>query len=170
MFQTAWLNRVQAIPDDAWPILLDTVERTGNLAGLQAALGMSAPNKLSAEVLSQALILFLRYRGVQALFPYAAYLRPDVLARQPLIAAAWSASQGDQPAAAGFLLDAQRDDLTDWDWNIWGYIAGTMRGSPAYRSLLVSVPAGGRARPLLTAAFTAQEPTLSEAGSADRAD
>lgn len=169
-FQAKWLEKVQAIPNDAWPTLIDTAKRTGNLGGLRSALAMSQPERLSAEQLSRVLIIFLRYQGIEALFPYAAYLRPDVLTHQPLIAAAWAASQGNQVAATGFLLDAQKGELTDWDWNIWGYIAGRMQGSPAYQSLLAKVPAEGRARSLLTAAFMANASALPEAELVGTAD
>ena len=156
-FQQAWLEKNRIIPIEAWPTLLDIAERTGNLAGLRMALSGIQPDTLPAEQLSGAVLQFLRDQGVQALYPYSAYLRQDVLNRQPLIGAAWAASQRNHMEAASFLIESAKGELTAWDWRIWGDIAKSLRGSSAFQILLANAPAESRARSVLDAAFMARE-------------
>jgi len=167
-FQQAWLDQMRDIPIDAWTTLLDIAERTGNLAGLRMALSKTPPDRLRAEHLSQAMLLFLRHQGRQALYPYSAYLRKDVLDRRPLIGAAWSANQSNQLDAAAFLIAAALGEMTEWDWLIWGSIAETLKGSSAYQMLLANVPAESRARSVLQSAFMGRQEQLDPSGSVDR--
>ena len=167
-FQQAWLDQMRDIPIDAWTTLLDIAERTGNLAGLRMALSKTPPDRLQADHLSQAMLLFLRYQGRQALYPYSAYLRKDVLERRPLIGAAWSANQSNQMDAAAFLIAAALGEMTEWDWLIWGSIAETLKGSSAYQMLLANVPAESRARSVLQSAFMGRQEQLDPSGSVDR--
>lgn len=153
VFQRAWLNSVRKVPDAAWPILIDSAERTGNLEGLRAAFAKSPPGALAADQLGKALLQVLRYQGIDALLPYRAYLRPDVVASQPLIGAAWAARQGDQSQAADLLLRARGSGLSEWDWNIWTQIAAGLRGSPAYPMLFAGTAGDDRAQSVLATAF-----------------
>lgn len=151
--QQAWLAKIDAVPTQAWATLINVAERTGNLGGLRTALAKAAPHAVPTADLSAALLQFLRYQGVQSLFPQAAYLRSDVLTQQPLIGAAWAAAQGKQREAARFLAASATTPLTEWDWLIWENIAASLRGSPAYQQLLTSAPETGRARQMLQRAF-----------------
>ena len=169
-FQQAWLEHMRTIPNEAWPTLLDIAERTGNLAGLRMALSRTPPDSLPADQLSAAMLQFLRYQGLQALYPYSDYLRQDVLKRQPLIGAAWAASQSNQMEAAGFLIDSAKGGMTAWDWLIWGNVADSLRGSSAYQMLLANAPAESRARSVLEPAFMAKQEPPEQMGSADRGD
>ena len=169
-FQSAWLARMEAVPDETWPILIDVAERTGNLAGLRLAMSRTSPGKLPADIQARVLLQFLRYQTVQALYPYAAYMRKDVLLAQPLIGAAWSAFQGNQSEAAVYLALAQKQEMTDWDWLIWDQLAKTMRGTPAYQILLGTVAPGSRAQSVLETAFMAKVDPSVQAGLAHIGD
>ena len=153
-FQKAWLNSTPSIPLEAWPTLIDTVERSGNLDGLRAALAKTPPDALPADLLAAVLVQFLRYQGVQSLYPQAAYLRPDVMQQQPLIGAAWAASQGNQLDAAAFLIAASKRQQSAWDWQIWGNVATSLKGTPAFQVLLANAPAESEARMKLERAVT----------------
>lgn len=154
-FQQAWLDQNGAIPTQAWPVLIDIAERTGYLVGLRTAISKTAPEALPADMISAVMLQFLRYQGRASLYPFSAYLRRDVLQQQPLIAAAWAANQSNQMNTAGFLIDAAKGEMTDWDWLIWGNIAATLKGSSAYQTLLTGAPAQSRARSVLQLGFMA---------------
>lgn len=155
-FQKAFIESLLIVPEEAWPTLVETAERTGNLAGLRLALLKTSPAALSNDQLAAVLMQFLRYQGVQSLYPLAGYLRPDVMKGQPLLGAAWAGSHGNQLEAAAFLADASKRDLTAWDWQIWGDVAKSLRGSSAYQMLLADTPPESQARSLLQAAFMGQ--------------
>lgn len=155
-FQRAWLAVNRTIPAEAWPTLVDIAERTGSLAGLRLALSKTSPDALPTELLSEVLLQFLRYQGSQSLYPYAAYMRQDVLQLQPLIGAAWAAGQSNQIEAAALLIKAAKTEMTEWDWLIWGDVANSLKGSSAYQTLLANAPIESRARSVLESAFMAK--------------
>lgn len=169
-FQQAWLEKIPTVPSEAWPTLLDIAERTGNLAGLRIALSKTPADALPTAQLSKALLQFLRYQGVQALYPFSEYLRKDVLKDQPLIGAAWAAGQSNQIEAAAFLIESAKGEMTDWDWMIWGNIAKSLQGSSAYQILLANAPAESRARSVLLSAFMAKREQPEQAVSEERGD
>lgn len=166
-FQQAWLIGMRFIPLEAWPTLIDIAERTGNLAGLRIALSKTAPAALPADQLSAVMMLFLRYQGVNSLYPQSAYLRPDVIQLKPLIGAAWAASHNNQMAAAGLLIDASKRQLSAWDWQIWGNVASSLKGTAAYGMLLADAPAKSQMRSVLEAAVMGRPDQL---GSVQRGD
>ena len=47
-------------------------------------------------------------------------------------------------------------DLTEWDWQIWGNIAASLNGSPAYQKLLAASHLEIRARTFLEMSFMAR--------------
>ena len=155
-FQKAWLASLPGLPLEAWPTLIDTAERTGNLEGLRIGLSKTPPDALPADLLSAVMVQFLRYQGVQSLYPQAAYLRPDVMQQRPLIGASWAASHGNQLDAAAFLIEASKRQQSAWDWQIWGNVAISLKGTPAYQMLLANAPAESQARALLERAVTGQ--------------
>lgn len=169
-FQQEWLDHVRLIPSEAWPTLLATAEQSGNLSGLRAALSKTSPDSLAADQLSAVLMQFLRSLGVQSLYPYTAYLRPDVLDTQPLLGAAWAAHQSNQMAAVNYLRKASMGEMTEWDWQIWGNVAHNLNGSFAYQMLLADAPADSRARSVLQQAFMVKQDQSAQTGSAEKAD
>ena len=169
-FQQAWLEHVRLIPIEAWPTLLDTAKQSGSLAGLRTALSKTAPKSLAADQLSDVMLQFLRHLGVQSLYPYSAYLRPDVLDTQPLVGAAWAANQSNQMAAVAYLLKASKNEMTEWDWQIWGNVARSLNGSSAYKILLANAPEDSRARSVLQQAFMVRQGQFVQSGSAEKVD
>ena len=152
-FQQAWIAQSRSIPAESWPTLISVAERTGILDGLRASLAMTSPDGLSPDIIASAMLQFLRYQGVRALYAQAAFLRPDVLRHQPLIGAAWAADQGNQIEAVTYLHQAATKELSTWDLQIWGNIAASLRGSRASQALLSEMPVNSNAGSVLAMAF-----------------
>lgn len=140
--QDAFLSQTDRISTDEWVGLIDFAALTGDLRGLQTAIAFSYESDIPEAVLPDVLLQFLRYQGTRALVPYR-HMATDRLSKEaPLIAAAFAVEQGRLETTVAHLVDASKDELSEWDRAIWLAMAQRLDGTGYDRQLLASgVPA-----------------------------
>lgn len=134
-FEDEILARGVALSNDEWRSLIDLAALTGDLHGLQTALAGENSASAPTDLLGEALLQFLRYRGSRALVPYRALFSDDLVAQTPLVASAFAVEHGMLADCVAYLADASGRDMTAWDRAIWLSIAQRLRGSGYLRQL-----------------------------------
>lgn len=145
--QASWLAADDELDAGDWQALAAMAERSGDLSGIRRALERPAPGPVPADAFLQV----LRYQGARALLPYRHAISPEILAENPLVAAAWFNWHRETEKTYRQLLAAAEGPLTEWDRDIWMSVAADLRGTPFYRALLAGAPSDAGLRDRLRA-------------------
>ena len=132
------LAQSDGISREEWVTLVDYAALTGDVSGLQKAMGTAPAGSIPTRQLSDALLQMLRYRGPQALAPYRQLATEELTREAPLVAAAFDIDQARHDSTVRNLVDAAGRDLGDWDQEIWIAMAGRLRGTGFDRQLAAS--------------------------------
>lgn len=153
--QQRWLRRATQISAAEWATLTDLAARSGDLRGLRDALVVSSGRAVEAKALEQVFLQFLRFEGPEGLVSYHRFWTADLMASAPLVAAAVSGLGGRPDLAYGHLRAAARQNMIDWDRDIWLATARHLQGTDAYRRLMSDPTIEGGLRAALAGPFIA---------------
>jgi hypothetical protein len=89
--QQVWIDVDSDFSRSDWQELSTAAEISGDLRGLHQSLALHGLSSLrKGELAGKAFLQILRYRGAAALVPWQGLLTEDILAEEPLVAAAWA--------------------------------------------------------------------------------
>jgi hypothetical protein len=163
--QQVWIDVDSDFSRSDWQELSTAAEISGDLRGLHQSLALHGLSSLrKGELAGKAFLQILRYRGAAALVPWQGLLTEDILAEEPLVAAAWASWRRRPQETYDHLLRASQSALVDWDRTIWLSIAQDLRGTPYYQALLAGTPGDARLRDEIRATLMPEAVTTGDRG------